>query len=156
MSIAEKLTIIAENEQKVYEAGKQSQYDLFWDTYQENGKRTNCTHMFAGRGWRPEMIKPKYDIKPTDAYMMFYHNYNPFDLVELLKDIVLDFSNCTNLQYAFGASSISRLGVIDCSKATQMHTAFSTSTIITIEELISSATTPFHTNTFNGATGLIN
>ena len=33
MSIAEKLTTIAENEQKVYDAGQKSEYDRFWDSY---------------------------------------------------------------------------------------------------------------------------
>ena len=38
MSIAEKLTAIAENVPKVYEAGQKSEYDRFWDAYQNNGK----------------------------------------------------------------------------------------------------------------------
>ena len=40
MSIAEKLTTVAENVPKVYEAGKKAEYDAFWDKYQNNGKRT--------------------------------------------------------------------------------------------------------------------
>ena len=62
MSIAEKLTTIAENEQKVYEAGKKSQYDEFWDTYQTNGQRTNYTYAFSGLGWTDNLYKPKYPI----------------------------------------------------------------------------------------------
>ena len=34
MSIADKLTTIAENEQKVYDAGAKSEHDKFWDSYQ--------------------------------------------------------------------------------------------------------------------------
>ena len=44
MSIAEKLTKVAENVPKVYEAGKKDEHDKFWDEYQttrngELGKR---------------------------------------------------------------------------------------------------------------------
>ena len=41
MSIAEKLVTVAENEQKVYDAGKQAEYDAFWDNYQVYGNREN-------------------------------------------------------------------------------------------------------------------
>ena len=37
MSVADKLTTIVENEQKVYDAGKQAAYDWFWDRYQLDG-----------------------------------------------------------------------------------------------------------------------
>ena len=73
MTIAEKLTKIADNEQKVYDAGyergyhdgeivgggsydegfadgKQAEYDAFWDVYQNNGNRTDYSFAFAGNG----------------------------------------------------------------------------------------------------------
>lgn len=78
MSIAEKLTTIAENQQKVYEAGKEegyevgkeegyeagqkSEYDRFWDAFQDNGVRDNYFYAFAGPCWTNENFKPKYDM----------------------------------------------------------------------------------------------
>ena len=79
MSIAEKLTIVAENQQKVYdagyakgrasggyddgyEAGQQAEYDRFWDNYQENGTQTNYYQKFTQNGWTDETFNPKYPI----------------------------------------------------------------------------------------------
>jgi hypothetical protein len=67
MSISEKLTQIAENEQKVYDAGKKAEYDAFWDNHQDYGNRTDYYCGFAG--WRT--FNPKYDMTVTSAYMMF-------------------------------------------------------------------------------------
>lgn len=71
MSIAEKLTKVAENVPKVYEAGqeagKKTAYDEFWDAFQQNGKRRDYRGAF-GSGWTNDLFKPKYPIKPKDAY----------------------------------------------------------------------------------------
>ena len=63
MSIADKLTTIAENEQRVYDAGKQAQYDEFWDDFQKNGTEyMYYGYAFANRDvWTQDMIeKVKY------------------------------------------------------------------------------------------------
>lgn len=62
MSIAEKLTTIAENQQKVYEAGKEAEYNAFWDVYQKNNGVVNGTYMFGGYGWNDKVYNPKYPI----------------------------------------------------------------------------------------------
>ena len=68
MSIAEKLTAIAENEQKVFDAGKKAEYDRFWDSFQNNGNRQNYSYAFsmgsnwAGGGWDDDLYNPKYPI----------------------------------------------------------------------------------------------
>jgi hypothetical protein len=64
MSIAEKFKTIAENEQKVYDAGKKAEYDRFWDAFQENGSKTMYASAFAGMGWNAECLKPKYKVVP--------------------------------------------------------------------------------------------
>ena len=63
MSIAEKLTQIAENEQAVFEAGKKSEYDTFWDVYQENGNKISYRFAFYGSSWNDTTFHPKYPIK---------------------------------------------------------------------------------------------
>ena len=88
MSVAEKLQIIAENQQMVYEAGKaagggggdtdaaynegmeagmQAEYDRFWDDFQQNGNRKSYMYAFTGDGWTIETLKPKYPIAPIDT-----------------------------------------------------------------------------------------
>lgn len=70
MSISEKLQTIAENEQRVYEAGKaygetvgkKAQYDEFWDSYQQNGNRGDYTSAFYSLGWNEVTYNPKYPI----------------------------------------------------------------------------------------------
>lgn len=75
MSIAEKLNTIAENEQKVYEAGAKSEFDKFWDGLQNYGNRKNYDKGF--QYWGAEYIKPKYKVVPTgQASYMFADNPN--------------------------------------------------------------------------------
>ena len=72
MSIAEKLQTIAENEQRVYDAGRQAEYDGFWDAYQENGNRYHWNNAFGNKGWNEKTYNPKYPInKITYAGNMF-------------------------------------------------------------------------------------
>ena len=86
MTVAEKLTKIAKNEQKVYEAGydsgyteginkggyadgfeegKKAEYDAFWDAFQNYGNRN--TYNYAFFQWGADTVHPKYKVVPTDA-----------------------------------------------------------------------------------------
>ncbi len=58
--LSEKLLLIAANEEKVYEAGKNAQYHTFWDHFQQNGKREGYQSAF--QWWDDEIFYPKYDI----------------------------------------------------------------------------------------------
>lgn len=64
MSIADKLRLIANNVQKVFDKGfsdgKQAEYDAFWDAEQEKGNRT--TYSYGFYAWRAEAFNPKYPI----------------------------------------------------------------------------------------------
>lgn len=84
MNIAEKLTTIAENEQKVYDAGKAKRDYEWWDYYQTHlwmdvqkdylsrtGDRTGYGYAFAG-AWDDEIYNPIREINATTAsYDMF-------------------------------------------------------------------------------------
>lgn len=90
MSVAEKLQIVAENQQLVYDAGfvegrdighllgfeagkaagKLAGYDAFWDVLQQKGNRRNYWGAFAF--WTDEIFKPKYPIVATANKSMFY------------------------------------------------------------------------------------
>ena len=162
MSIAEKLTTVAENVPKVYEAGQKSEYDRFWDNFQNYGTRTVYSCSF-GSGWTAETLKPKYDLRPTSAYMMFHNNMDQWILIDDFVEhcnnlgIVLDMSNCTNAQYGFTMLRTKHLGILDMRKCTSTSNIFYNNTkIVTIDEYICSETTQFHSTTFEGATNLTN
>lgn len=130
MSIAEKLTTIAENEQKVYDAGKKSQYDEFWDNYQYYGSRKHYKYGFAGVGWNKETFKPKYKItlEGTLGNDMFEYFGVEAKSVEdmfdyrLVKDMI-DFSQATSASGVFEDAAINYIDV-DFSKATTLRTCF--------------------------------
>ena len=125
MSIAEKLTAIAENEQKVYEAGKKSEYDAFWDAFQNYGNMKNYNSAFRNvdyidyDSWRKETLRPKYDIIPTSTDRTFYKVKGITDLGEHFRELgrKLDFSKSTSLFNCFCYGSWVKLPIIDCSNA---------------------------------------
>ena len=163
MSIAEKLQTIAENEQKVFESGKQAEYDRFWDTYQANGNRTDYSNAFAGVGWTSEIFKPKHDIKPINAYMMFRATQLNLDLVEHLEamGVTLDFSQATNTQYLFNNSQFTRIGIVDVRSSTNSRPLDNTfaqcTNLVTIDKIyLKTGTQGECANTFSGCTALKN
>lgn len=126
MSIAEKLTTVSENIPKVYKSGKKSQYDEFWDAFQQNGNRTHYTYGFAGRGWTVANLIPKYkNIQPTTCTGMFFNNTIP-DLVEHFEKhgIKIDFSKSTSVYDAFSSTATKRLPDLDISSAGSALTMF--------------------------------
>lgn len=70
MSIQEKLTKIAEDMPKVYDAGiaegRNAEWSDFWDDFQLNGERRNYYYAFFSRWnlgtWSNKTFKPKYPI----------------------------------------------------------------------------------------------
>lgn len=118
MSIAEKLTAIAENEQKVYEAGKKAEWDAFWEKFQKGGTRTQYPNAFAYCVVDDEFFNPKYKIMPTDAYYMFFQTNGITDLKS--KQHMLDFSQCEDLRFAFFGmgDTLQKVGVIDARAGT--------------------------------------
>lgn len=47
------------------EAGQKAEYDRFWDSYQDYGKRTSYPNAFSGFAWNDEIYNPKYPINAT-------------------------------------------------------------------------------------------
>ena len=198
MDIAEKLLTVAENEQKVaqlnnqlseclgggtvsendvldkvYEAGQQSEYDRFWDNYQQNGKRASYLGAFSGSGWNTALFKPKYDIVPTSAIDNMFYAFggklnddgtkSPLDLVEYLDElgITLDFSKCTQTGYVFSYANISRVGKLDFKSIPKSSSTLNTlcvecTKLVTVEELVLYDKTLTYTNMFQNCTALTN
>lgn len=69
-TIAEKLITIADNQQKVYDAGyniglakgKTDENNFFWDRYQHYGSRKSYSYAFFGTGWNDSTYNPQYKI----------------------------------------------------------------------------------------------
>ena len=157
MSIADKLTTIAENEQKVYDAGKQASYDEFWDAYQNYGK-ADYEYGFCGTRWNDETFAPKYDLKPTywgAGYM--FHRCGIVDLKGALEKcgVQLDLKNAHNLNNTFSGSTIERFPILDLTNADySLNYMFSDCSVKYIEKIISSANTKYYGYTFQNATSL--
>lgn len=135
MTVAEKLTKIAENVPKVYEAGKKAEWNAFWDEFQNYGTRTKYEYGFAGNGWNNNSLKPKYKtIKPTTALYMFTTSAANIDLTEVMD---LDMSNCTEADRIFASSLFTRIGVVNLSRTTNVNYIFNNcKELITIDKLI--------------------
>lgn len=158
MSIAEKLQTIAENEQRVYnagyekgkaeggnveeaynegfEAGKTQERSDFWDGLQDYGNRTVYSSTF--NRWKDAMFKPKYDIRPT-SFETGFASSSIKNLKQRLKDcgVVLDTSKCANMAQCFANSSITHIPTIDSTGAVGLTNTFSgAEMLVEIEKLI--------------------
>lgn len=139
MSIAEKLTTVAENVEKVYEAGinngiEQGEQDgirAMWEAIQAGGTRTDYGKLFQGQSFTKKTFKPIYDIKLTGSqgymwtqygvdYLGVLRNEGTINMKEVEEEqgIKFDFSECTNFTSAFSGGIFTELNVIDMSKVT--------------------------------------
>lgn len=139
MTIADKLRLIANNVQKVFESGKKAEYDAFWDEYL---KDHSGQFMFAGEGWERENCKPPRGtvIQPTYPYMMFAGN-RMGDLVTWAEEneITIDFSKARSVNYLFYKSSLGRIthvGEINTTNASSIMYTFQNEQLHTIDHLI--------------------
>ena len=65
MNIAEKLLRLKQDFDDVHEVGKNSQYEFFWDNFQQNGNRGDYSFAFCGQGWNDTTYNPKHPITCT-------------------------------------------------------------------------------------------
>ena len=126
---------------EVYEAGKKSQYDEFWDITQENGTRTDYNMAFCNSSWTKETFKPKYNIVCTSlerGFAQFNNRNKEFDLAEHLNElgVELETTGCKRYYYAFYLAKITHLPTIDLSDSTANNNAFATSYLQIIDKLI--------------------
>lgn len=116
------LDAMAESIGEVYEAGQKSEYDRFWDAYQQNGALKYCPYLFAGDGWASDVLKPKYPIKlqgnaASCEGMFKYHNRtlpaSPVDPATFadLGDVcdMIDFSACTAATEVFNNARVKNI-----------------------------------------------
>lgn len=129
MNIAEKLTTIAENEQKVYNAGYEKgkaegggETEDFWGQFQNYGARTNYQYAFANTGF--EVINPPYGFENlTNASQMCSGCKAEEIVIYNSKTASWDsaFFNCQNLlrikgHIAFPPSTVTKYMCRACEK----------------------------------------
>lgn len=105
MTTAEKLTKIAKNEKKVFEAGRLAEYNGFWDSIQQKGKRTDYSYAFCNTDY--EVLKPIYPINAEKAMYMFMGCTKLIDASNILINVTAKnpnmmyvFASCNNLEKA--------------------------------------------------------
>lgn len=120
MSIADKLTQIAENEQRVYDAGRQKERGDFWDVFQNRGKTMpNYSYAFAQTHWNDENYNPKYKIKPNYTVDFMFYVSNVTD-----TKVDIDVTGCTNTASVFRKSKIKTIRKYIVKEATTYSYAF--------------------------------
>lgn len=150
MNEAEKLVLIAENEQRVYEAGQKE----MWKCTTANGTRAKYDYAFQYTDLT--YFEPKTGIAPTTAPYMFANSIGAVDLADKFKKngVSLDFSNCSAFTRTFYNSKITKLGVIDCTSAKALDFTFGIMpNLHTIEKWIVDADNTF-SNTFSSDSAL--
>lgn len=119
MSIATDLQTIAENVPQVYAAGKQKQYDDFWDNYQYYGTRTDYNYAFGGAGWTDSLFNPKYPINAKTMATCFCYS----NITTITTPIYVDAAAAGN-GYVFYASKIKTINSITVSEKVTYNTWF--------------------------------
>lgn len=161
MTRAEKLTAIAENEQKVYDAGyqggKKEENEEFWDDYQQNGTRTGYGYAFGG--WTDGTFRPRYDMKPTNCTYMFAKSFIT-SLTDALEraGVTLDTSEATNhIGMFFESAYTTEIPHIDLRKSLYATNLFNYCTQLkSVEITVAENTVPNYSNWFNRCDSLQN
>jgi hypothetical protein len=114
-----------------YESGKQdgiqSEYDRFWDEFQQNGNRVSYQYAFGGAGWTDKTFKPKYNMKPVRSDGMFHTSGLAGDLVEILETcgVAIDLSSCPTVSQTYVyAGAITRVGIQDTRASNSLNMMF--------------------------------
>ncbi|MBE6584771.1 MAG: hypothetical protein E7649_07370 [Ruminococcaceae bacterium] len=116
----------AKGEKEGYDAGAKSEYDAFWDAYQNKGDKREYYFCFSGTAWNDKTFKPKYDITMTHSGIYTFAYNAVTDIAESLNGcgVSLDTSGVKNASYLFYAARTKSLPVIDLSTATNLTYAF--------------------------------
>ena len=162
MSISEKLTTIAENEQKVYDAGYEKgnqagydngyiqAYDDYWTAINLSEVQTDGNRRFVGWNINEKTFRPQKDFVFSTCRRMFRKTKGYYDLVDLCKKrgvtMILAPSTAANAVEMFSNAEVVRVGEVDMSNVTQSEYcgAFAwTGVLQTIENIIVTENTTY-------------
>lgn len=140
-----------------YETGRLTEWAEFWDSYQDNGNRTDYEWGFNGPGWTDTTFKPKYDIRPEIIDWGFQYS-KITDLKGILESygVILDTSTATTMDQLFESSSVTHIPVIDMTGVSNNSSSvFSDcSNLVEIEKIVLSHTKAGYSNWFTGSSNL--
>lgn len=147
--------------ESLFDMGRQAERSAFWAAYQQEGARGNYSQGFAGEGWTSETFKPEYDIKATNAYMLFAGCLIEGDLVAILEEqgVTLDTSKASLTSYMFqGATKLTHIGVIDLTSSTNSVAADTLCTnctsLVTFDKIVVKDSTKFAASSFRNCSAL--
>lgn len=161
MTIAEKLKVIDENVDKVFEAGKAQSGGGGYDEGFEAGKQaeiselwesrrksigTTWLYAFAGKSWNDETFGSiPFDISNINGSALSLFSYSSItNLKQILENnkVTLDVSTATNCNTLFFYSTITHLPKVDLSSATTTTSAFAyMRQLVYFEEVVFSSKT---------------
>ena len=121
MSVAEKLQQIADNQPRVYEAGKRDEREDMWDVFQNGGAEANYRYAFCYTRFTDETFKPKHDIKcmeaDSSAQCVFYQS-------PITDTKVGIYAPSTNATQCFQNSSLKTIRLFHVHESTTFPSTF--------------------------------
>ena len=120
-----------------YDAGKKAYSDEWWENFKSD--INTSAGLFAGNGWDNTTFNPNFSITVNNAQNMFWYNLYNGDLVELCNNnqIVIDFSKSINFGYCFSNSKFTHIGVVDFANCTSLQYVFyNCENLQTIDKLV--------------------
>ena len=149
---AERLTEVANGVSAVYskgyDDGAKSEYDRFWDAFQDYGNRRDYDQAFIM--WNDEAFKPKYDIIITGYGAGPFRKSKITDLKGILEQqgVRFDTSKSVTLLQMFQDSSVTHIPEINATTSTNNNYLFPINSLLTIDKFIVAETTTYSSNTF--------
>lgn len=155
MSIAEKLTTIAENEQKVFEAGKSKKWQEFMTSYFAS-QQWHGLAFFGGSGWNNNTFYPTKNFRAT-PYCFYYHSWGcePYDMAARLEECGVSITS-VNPNSTFFYCYVTRLPELKLENGDLTQTFRNCSTLVTIDKLILGSNITSTTNAFYQCSSLKN
>lgn len=164
MSISDKLTAIAENQQKVYDAGQSAERERFWDINQDYGNRVNYQNGYGGKGFNFDNFYPKYDVRSIDnsmsqCFATWQGEMCSGSLKQRFEEcgVVLDTSKATSVnQMFYGSYRITEIPTIHLpAGVVNKQIFYMCYSLVTIEKVVVYEGTTY-TNCFDGCDALEN
>ena len=158
MSIAEKLTTIAENGQKIFDKGKEAANREKWNKHIDALNKSAFTYGFAGKGWNDDTFTPYTDIvmpPSRNAGQVFAYS-GVTDLKGILETFgtKIDCRNALNATNFFQYSLVTRVPAIAFEKATSIQGIFSNATSLVSIDSLAFPENCTITNAFQNCTSL--
>ena len=122
---------------ETYTKGRSDYYNEFWDTYQQNGKRTNYTYAFGfsgnSYGWTDISFNPKYDINATHTNGLLQTFSNNSQITDTKVPITAKYSIQAGFNYCSNLVTIRKLRLNNVTNTTNAFTNCSKLANITVE-----------------------